>query len=531
MKDIISAVDLKAQILARSELAILDVREEGIYFEGHLLWASNTPLSRLEFVVGALLPCLVVPIVVYDSGPVGKEGVARRAQSRLQELEFENVQILSGGIDGWREAGFEIFSGLNVPSKTFGEYLLQNRKPPEIKALDLHKRLTQNDNLVVLDSRPMDEYNAMSIPSAIDVPGAELVYRIFEVAADHETDVVVNCAGRTRSIVGAMSLINAEVPNRVMLLKDGTMGWHLAGLALDNGKSQVVPEPSKDNFIKSRKAAERVKEKFDVQFVGWSEFVSWQQDKTRTLYVFDVRSNEEYESGHLVGSRHAPGGQLVQTTDEFVAVRNSRIVLVDDKEVRAIMTASWLKQMGHREIFVLKEPFVGAKLENGWPIPTFPAFEKTETLDPDELRAVLQSGEPVMLVDLSTSRNFRIGHIDGAYWCIRQRLEPSLVWHKPIGLLILTSEDSVLAHYASGDMAKSDPSLLVRVLEGGNQAWRAAGYELVKGMEPCLTEIDDIWDRPYDRQDGQEQRMQDYLEWEVQLMDQAVRDGTVEFHC
>lgn len=527
----ISAAELKALILARSEHAILDVREQGIYFDSHLLWATNLPLSHIELQADALLPRRTVPIIVYDGGPQGREYTARKARDRLLEVGFADVVILAGGISGWADAGFELFSGLNVPSKTFGEYLLQQRKPPEILAQDLHTRLQRNENLVVLDSRPMDEYNAMNIPSAIDVPGAELVYRVFEVAPDPQTDVVVNCAGRTRSIVGAMSLINAEIPNRVMLLKDGTMGWHLAGLELDHDQTRVAPQPTEANLVKSRLAANRVAQRFNVPCIDRNTLTCWREDDSRTLYLFDVRSVEEFTRGHLPGSRHAPGGQLVQTTDEFVAVQNARIVLVDDHKVRAIMTASWLLQMGHRDVHVLEDPLVGVELETGPEQRTILGLEECETVEPGELKAALQSGEPMVLVDVSSSRNFRAGHIVEAFWCIRQRLEAALALRQPVGLLVLTSEDGVLAHLAARDMKQSAAGQIVRVLNGGNQAWQESGYPLTDGMEPCLTEVDDIWERPYDQALGQEQRMKNYLEWEVQLMDQALRDGTVDFRC
>ncbi|MYI88826.1 MAG: hypothetical protein F4082_00730, partial [Gammaproteobacteria bacterium] len=361
----VSAAKLKSLILARQELAILDVREEGIYFDSHLLWASNIPLSQLELEVDALLPRRTVPIVVYDSGPAGQELAARRAKKRLEELGYSDVSTLIGGTAGWKDAGFELFSGLNVPSKTFGEYLLQQRKPPEILANDLYDRLQRQDNLVVLDSRPMDEYHAMSIPTAVDVPGAELVYRVFEIAPDPKTDVVVNCAGRTRSIVGAMSLINAEISNRVMLLKVGTLGGHLAGVKWAHSQTRVAPTPSPDSYEKASVAAARVARRFDVKTVDRETLEEWQRDESHTLYVFDVRTPEEFENKHLPGSHHVPGGQLVQTTDEFVAVQNARIVLVDDRRVRAIMTASWLLQMGHRHVYVLEEPFEGVDLASG----------------------------------------------------------------------------------------------------------------------------------------------------------------------
>ncbi len=531
MKPLIDPVDLKQLILEKQEHAILDIREEGIYFDSHLLWASNIPLSRLEVEVDALLPRRTVPIIVYDNGPQGRENAANRACDRLRELGYTNVSVLAGGISAWKEAGFELFSGLNVPSKTFGEYLLQQRKPPEILAEKLYDRLRKKENLVVLDSRPMDEYNAMSIPTAIDVPGAELVYRVFEIAPDPKTDVVVNCAGRTRSIVGAMSLINAEIPNRVMLLKDGTMGWHLAGLELDHGKTRVGAEPAQANCEKAVIAANQVAERFNIPRIDRDTLSQWQQDETRTLYVFDVRTIEEFERGHLPGSRHAPGGQLVQTTDEFIAVHNARIVLVDNRMVRANMTASWLWQMGHRNVCVLDAPFDGVELESGPERRMILGYEEHETVEPGELKAAMQSGEPMILVDLSSSRSFRSGHIDNAIWCIRQRLEAALTLRQPVGLLVLTSEDSVIAHLAAADMKDSDSRQIVRVLRGGNQAWKAAGYPLTDGMEPRLTEVDDIWERPYDNALGQEQRMKNYLEWEVQLMDQADRDGTVDFRC
>ncbi|MFM7610663.1 MAG: rhodanese-like domain-containing protein, partial [Alphaproteobacteria bacterium] len=95
---------------------------------------------------------------------------------------------------------------------------------------------------MILDSRPMDEFNRLSIPGAVDVPGGELVYRIGEFVARPETTVVVNCAGRTRSIMGAESLRSAGIPNKVVALRNGTMGWELAGFKCDHGKTASFPQ-------------------------------------------------------------------------------------------------------------------------------------------------------------------------------------------------------------------------------------------------------------------------------------------------
>ncbi len=527
----ITAAALKARIESRQEFAILDVREQGIYFQSHLLWATNMPLSRLEFMVAKLLPRKNAPVTVCDGGPADGETVATTAAHRLAEIGYSQVTVLKGGTAGWAAAGFELFSGLNVPSKTFGEFLLQQRKPPEVEASRLHRRLDAGENLAVFDARPMDEYSAMSIPGAIDVPGAELVYRVFAAVPDPATDIIVNCAGRTRSIVGAMSLINAEIPNRVALLKDGTMGWQLAGLPLDHGKSAGAPAPQDASLALAKRAAQRVKKRFGVEHISSEQLNLWRRDLNRTLYIFDVRTRQEYLDRHVHGSIHAPGGQLVQTTDEFIAVRNSTIVLVDDHDVRAVMTASWLQQMGEPNVYVLQDPFESEVIETGVAPQKVARWAAQPTISAGELHAVIQSGEPTLLVDFSSSRTYRRRHIPQAYWCIRQHLMSALHFHRPIGLLVLTSASGRTAHLAAMDYAQAEPNQLLRVLEGGNDAWEQAGYPLIGGTDNLLCKIDDVWDRPYDREHDQDRRMRQYLEWEQQLMDQAERDGTTRFRC
>src|SRR6059058_3098611 len=208
-------------------------------------------------------------------------------------------------------------------------------------------------DMVVVDSRPFDEFQRVSIPSATNVPGAELVLRIHDIAPSPDTLVVVNCAGRTRSIIGAQSLINAGLPNKVIALKNGTMGWHLAGLKVARGETKSFgPQgPQAANFAQQAAAqvAARMKVK-KIDKAGLAEL----EAKGGPLYRLDVRDPAEYAQGHLKGFRHAAGGQLVQATDQHVGARNATIVLHDNDGVRAIMTAHWLMQMGWSETYVLE---------------------------------------------------------------------------------------------------------------------------------------------------------------------------------
>ena len=206
-----SFADIRAALLAREEVALLDVREEAPFAEGHPLFAANIPLSRLDIEVYARVPRRTAPVTVYDDG----EGLAERAAERLLALGYSDVALLEGGLAGWRAAGGELFIDVNVPSKSFGELVEAERHTPSLAAEEVKALLDEKADVVVLDARRFDEYQTMSIPGGTSVPGAELVLRVRELAPNPRTRVIVNCAGRTRSIIGTQSLINAGIPNEV----------------------------------------------------------------------------------------------------------------------------------------------------------------------------------------------------------------------------------------------------------------------------------------------------------------------------
>ncbi len=506
------------------ELALLDVREEGVFAAGHLLTAACVPLSRLEMRLDALVPRRDARIVLCDDD----ETLAGRAATVMRRFGYGDVAVLQGGVGAWRAAGFELFSGVNVPSKAFGEIVEHACETPRISAVELKAKLDAGADVVVLDSRPMSEYRVMSIPGADDCPGAELVYRVHEVVQRPETLVVVNCAGRTRSIIGAQSLINAGLPNRVVALKNGTMGWHLAGFALEHGSARHAPAPGAAALAKARSAAARVAERCGVRKTSSAELDEMRRDATRTLYCFDVRSPEEYRAGHLAGFASAPGGQLVQATDTYAAVRNARVVLCDSDGVRATMTASWLLQMGWPEVYALE-------MAAGAPLATGPEPRRVLGLDgakPDELparelHAVLDAGGATV-VDFASSLAYRDGHIPGAWFAIRARLRDALERIGPAQRFAFTSPDGVLARLAALDAAGLTEAR-VQVLEGGTAAWKAEGLPLESGSTRLAAATDDVYYRPYDRRSQIDQAMQDYLDWEVALVQQIERESYLAF--
>jgi rhodanese-related sulfurtransferase len=515
---------LRERLLSRDELALLDVREQGVHYKGHPFFACALPLSRLEFMVRDLLPRRSAPLVLLDGGG---EGLAERAAEKLKAFGYTDVDILERGCAAWRATGGELFSGVNVPSKAFGEFVEHHYGTPRIPPAELQRLLAQKRKLVILDSRPWDEYHRMSIPGAVDVPGAELVYRAPDLAPDSDTLVVVNCAGRTRSIIGCQSLRNAGWKD-VVALKDGTMGWELAGFECEHGAQRVAAAPGAVGLERARKAAAAVAQRFQVRFARAPQVRGWLQDATRTTYLLDVRSREEFEAGHPEGARHAPGGQLVQATDEYVGVRNARIVLVDPERVRSVMTASWLTQMGWDEVFVLEPDSGDWPLERGARAREIPGFERGPAIDAQALARA-----PATVIDLSTSLRFRARHIPGAWWAVRARLAEAQAKLPAPRELVLTSDDGLLAHLAASDAAALWPRARVQVLEGGNAAWFAAGLPVESGMTNASTALDDVWYKPYDHEHGAdyEKHARAYLDWEVALVEQIKRDPAIRFRA
>ncbi len=518
----IEAVALHERLTGGEEIAVVDVREQQVFGQGHLLLASNIPLGHLEIRSPALVPRPSTPLVLCDGG----EGLALQAGQLLSAHGYSAVSILAGGVSSWVGAGYEMFSGVNVLSKVFGEYVEHRFDTPRVEASVLNARIEAGEDLVILDARPLDEFRVMCIPGGIDTPGAELVYRVRDLAPDSSTTVIVNCAGRTRSIIGCQSLVNAGLPNPVIALKDGTMGWHLAGFELERGTERRAGPPTTAGRDWATDAATRVGERYRVKTVSYEQLVEWRAEaEESSLFVFDVRQPQEYEAGHLPAARYAAGGQLVQATDTFLAVRNARVVLVDDCGVRATMTASWLNQMGMPQVYVLDPGWEQHGIESGpEPVTVLGGLPIIEWID----AAGLAADTDAVVIDFARSLTYRAGHVPGAFWASRgsmsrwaQDLPPALHY-------VISADQEAMTALCATDLARHT-SARISGLSGGYSAWSGAGFAPEAGLERMLVVPEDAYHRPYDREQGKERAMQDYLDWEVALVDQMKRDDTVRF--
>ena len=520
MSDKISCRDLAALMASETPHAVFDVRERGEFNAGQIANATSLPRSQIEFRIAELVPDRRIPIVVYDEG----EGRAELAAHTLGEFGYENVSILAGGLPGWRKEGLPAVSGVNVPSKAFGEKVHHERTIPEISPEELKGLQERMTDLMIFDVRTPEEYRRFCIPGGVNVPGGDLILWAEALRRKPETPVVINCAGRTRSIIGTAALLRLGL-NNVRALKNGTMGWVLTGLELEPTPARVTPTAPDESRKHAREIALRIAEEERLSWVSARELLSHLPRKDGGItYLIDVRSENEYEKGHIPGSLNIPGGQAVQRADDFVAVKNSRIIFVSHQSSRAVMAAYWYQQMGFRDVRVLQGGLEawresGGSVESGGsqnePLGFETAKKLARMLAPGEVNSLLQSSTASVL-HVGSSTDFATAHLPGSKWISRGWLELKLPMvltemTQPIVLACRDGQSSIFAARTLAEMGYKE----IFVLDGGVQTWARAGYPIERGLESCLVEPNDVVLSPSVK--GDKEAMRRYLEWEIKL--------------
>src|SRR3981081_2645408 len=151
---------VRAALLLRDEIALLDLRHEAAFATGHPLFAANMATGRIALEADARVPRKDVPIVVYDAG----EGLVAEAADRLAASGYANIRQLDGGLKDWHQAGYELFQDVNSYAKAFGELVEQRRHTPSLDADDVAALIKAKANVAILDVRRFDEYATMNIP-------------------------------------------------------------------------------------------------------------------------------------------------------------------------------------------------------------------------------------------------------------------------------------------------------------------------------------------------------------------------------
>jgi rhodanese-related sulfurtransferase len=515
----IAPASLKSLLEGKTPFALIDVREAGEYNSSHIPGSSLIARRQLELVVAQAVPFKGTPVVVCDDD--GRR--AALAAGTLERLGYRQVSVLDGGINRWVTDGFETEWGMNVPSKDFGEKVEVVHHVPEVEAKDLAARIRSGEKFVILDSRTPEEFRRFCIPGGRSVPGGELALRITDIARDIDTDttIIVNCAGRTRSIIGARVLQRMGIP-RVYGLKNGTAGWVLAGHQLETGADRVqLPEPSTAGVAAAEAYAARVAAEDGVRMLDVPALKSVMDRRgAESIYFIDVRTAEEYAAGHIPGFRWFPGGQAVQRSDDVAVVKNAPVVFVCDKKARATVVASWYRQMGFRDVFAVDGGTTawsasGGALEKGLPDESPVGYQAArgaaKSISPREL----QAAAPASVIFVDTSQDFARGHAPGARWVPRGWLE---LWIGDIvpsksAPLVVTCLDGRGAPLAAATLRELGYQNL-SVLDGGMAAWQKAGLPVERGLSGVMTPPTDVVPAGPDRNFAD---MQNYLRWEEAL--------------
>ena len=541
----ISADSLAALLDSDASFALIDVREAGEYNSSHIPGASLIPRRELEFRIAASVPYNGAHVVLCDDD--GRR--AALAAATLERLGYTNVSVLARGINGWASRDYPTEWGVNVPSKDFGEKVEVVHHVPEIDATELRQRIDRGDKLVILDTRTPEEYRRFCIPGGRSVPGGELALRITDLTADLDPDttVIVNCAGRTRSIIGTRVLQRMGQSN-VLGLKNGTSGWVLAGYELESGADRVdLPEPTAEGLAAAEAYADRLAAEDGVRYLDISALREMlERAKTETVYFVDVRTANEYAEGHIPGFRWFPGGQAVQRSDEVAVVRNTPIIFACDGKARSTITASWYRQLGHEEVYavaggVAAWAAAGLDLEQGAAVEPilglaeapaglnfFTPADLTDALfgdvmlelaqhleDEDDEAGEVEAGPATVVLFVDTSADFAGGHVPGALWAPRGWLElqvGGLVPDKdtPVTVTCRDGQNSTFAAATLRGMGYAR----VSVLDGGMNAWRAAEMPVETGLSGVMSPPTDLVASGPDRNYAD---MMNYLRWETAL--------------
>src|SRR5262249_34539813 len=156
--------------------------------------------------------------------------------------------------------------------------------------------------------------------------------------------------------------------------------------------------------------AREVAARHGAGFVAAATAAAWIADPSRTTYLLDVRTPEEFAARPVPGFAHAPGGQLIQATDQWLGVRGARLVVMDEECVRAPVVRVGRRALGH-EPHVL-EGGMEAAAGGAWKRPATPAPRSPSrpTIGATEAAAALKAGT-AGIIDLRPSMSYRKGHI------------------------------------------------------------------------------------------------------------------------
>ena len=501
----INAETLKSWLSDKDEIAFIDVREIGQHTKGHPFFSISIPYSLFELNLEILIPNKKTKMILLDQN----DGISILAYKAATLIGYSNIFILEEGVNGWINSGYKLFDGINVPSKSFGELIEKHFHTPSITAKELNEKQKNNENCIVIDGRPFDEYQNMSIPNSICCPNGELAYSVSSHVKDINTEIIINCAGRTRSIIGAQTLIDLGISNKVKALENGTQGWFLSDLCLDHNKNDFLDvRPDDTELKKIQNKIFKLLIKHSINLIDFSKAQELILDKNKSTFIFNVTNSNK----NMNSIRHVPGGQLVQATDKYIGVWKATVILVDDGDlIRAGTTAIWLKKMGY-QVHVLKKEIINIntlKFKNKFLL-------KEKKLNIFEIEK-FNNFKNTILYDIRSSENFMKIRIKNSIWLNRANLRKVKI-KKQQQIIIITDEFDK-ARLVINDIEEMNLGCVISLYK-----WKEnelINHSNIIDNKPILFPKKDCIDfnfHTYKRHKGSKSHANQYLKWEIGLI-------------
>lgn len=508
MDNTVDAKTVKSWISDDDEIAFIDVREIGQHAEGHPFFSISIPFSTFEINIERLLPNKNVRVVLFDDN----NGISELAYKQAKALGYSKILILKEGVKGWLGAKFKLFDGINVPSKSFGELVEHKFRTPSITPKELLQKQNKKEDIIILDGRPFEEYNKMSIPESICCPNAEIPYKISSIIKSPKTDIIINCAGRTRSIIGAQTLINFGIKNKVYALENGTQGWVLSDLKLENNKTNFLDITPKDKEKEKLKSEiSNLLDKNHIKVIDLPKVKDLIEDETRSTYIFNVKTNLSPIKS-VTGIRNVPGGQLVQATDNYVGVLKSRIILFDEGDlVRAGTTALWLKKMNF-------ECYVFRGIETEINTLNIKNYIKLKNISVTHISLNdIKTSDTSIIFDIRKSIDYCKSRLKNSIWLNRSALKQNT--SNLIKNIIIVFDDIYKVSLIVKDLKEIYPEIQIKVYHWNKEEI----FKYPECLDQNIIQLDkkfiDFNFHTYMRHKGNKDHARQYLKWEIDLLD------------
>lgn len=430
--------DLLAGLAARRLPLVLDVRELSESRHGHIPGATRVPRRRIESCIDALVADRATPLV--SGAPMSSKACGRRIGD-LDRVPTAAVDALQR----WRAEGARV---------------------------------------ALCDVRSAAEHTEGCVPGAVSMPGFEVVQHALDMTAD--PDGVVPCStGGIRSMVLARTLIELGL-SEVVALDGGTRAGQLAGLELEQGSRCRRGAPSTAGGQFAQLGVARLAKHRGVQGIDAEALAALLATDRRNLHVFDLRDRGRHAVAHVPRSVSVASDHLIVRNEELVGVRDAPTVLVDDDPVRALLTAVWMRRLGHPHVRVLAGGFAawtqaghasakGHEAPQGWR----EASAATPGLGAADAAHWLAAHAPAHILRVDTGASCRRAHLPGAVGLRRGWLDarPGALAPSLGQALLVTCVDGSQAAFAAAAL-RDRGHVQVAWLQGGPGAWAAAGKPL-----------------------------------------------------